>query len=194
MSSGIDREFLKSEVAETSESRGFWLDQSWVDEEQRASLSTARVLALPHIMGTDGPTFPDGSEAFLARFREALGADANLGVAIRAADYNELALHSKAWRLPTLFVSYVAVPLVVNILATRIDSLLPGNKSGDSAEITLIVEGMHRKTMKVQFKGDPKDLGSLLERSVARFVKELDDAPAVPHQAFPRGGSKLPKG
>jgi hypothetical protein len=186
MSDAFAREFLKFEVTETDEGKGYWLDQPWVDEEQRASLSKAHVLVVPHVRdGSEGPVFPDGSEAFLARFREVLGTDASLGIAIRGADYHELALHSKAWRLPTLFVSSVAIPLVINILAARIDTLLPEHKTGDTAEITLIVEGAHHKTLKVQFKGDPKDLGDLLQRSIPRFIHELDDAPAAPHQAHP---------
>jgi hypothetical protein len=195
MSDAFAREFLKFEVAETTQGRGYWLDRPWVDEAQRASLAKAHVLALPHVGdASEGPVFPDGSEAFLARFRELLGADANLGVAIRSADYHELALHSKAWRLPTLFVSYVALPFVINILAARIDALLPGHKTGDMAEVTLIVEGTHRKTLKLQFKGDPKDLGDLLKRSVPRFIEELDDAPAAPHQVHPRARIPASKG
>jgi len=195
MSDTFGREFLKFEATETNQGKGYWLDQPWVDEGQRDSLLRANVLALPHASdGAEGPVFPDGSEAFLARFRELLGADARLEVAIRAADYHELALHSKAWRLPTLFVSYVALPFVVNIFASRIDALLPGHKAGDTAEITLIVEGAHHKTLKLRFKGDPKDLGDLLQRSVPRFIDELDDAPAAPHQVHPRVRGRESKG
>lgn len=195
MSDALGRQFLKFEVAETTQGRGYWLDQPWVDEAQRALLLKAQVLALPHVAdNAEGPAFPADSEAFIARFRELLGGDASIAVAIRAADYHELALHSKAWRLPTLFVSYVAVPLVVNIFAARIDTLLPGHKTGDTAEITLIVEGTHHKTLKLQFKGDPKDLGDVLRRSVPRFIDELDKAPDSPHHAHPRARVRSSKG
>jgi hypothetical protein len=195
MSDAFAREFLKFEVTETVQGRGHWLDQPWVDEAQRASLLKAHILALPHVGDeSEGPVFPSGSEAFLARFRELLGTGANLEVAIRAADYHELALHSKAWRLPTLFVSYVALPFVINIFAARIDTLLPGHKTGDTAEVILIVEGTHHKTLKLQFKGDPKDLGDLLKRSIPRFIEELDDAPAAPHQIHPRAHIRASKG
>jgi hypothetical protein len=195
MSDAFAREFLKFEVAETREGKGYWLDQPWVDEEQRVTLLKADILAVPHVRnGSEGPVFPDGSEAFLARLREVLGTDAHLGVAIRAADYHEMALHSKAWRLPTLFVTSVAVPLVINILAARIDTLLPGHKTGDTAEMTLIVEGAHHKTLKLQFKGDPRDLGDFLHRAVPRFIDELDDEPEAPHQAHPRTRLRASKG
>lgn len=147
------REFLKFEIAETAQSKGYWLDRPWVDEAQRPALVQATVLALPQVRDDEEhPFFPDGSEAFLARLREMLGPQARVGVAIRSQDYQELALHSKAWRLPALFVTYVALPVVLNILGARIDELLPGHKEGDAAEITLFIEGANHKTLKLSTK------------------------------------------
>lgn len=188
------REFLRFEVAETSQGRGYWLDQPWVDEAQRASLLKAQVLALPHVGQNEGPVFPDGSEAFLARLRELLGTEASLGVAIRAEDYSELALHSKAWRLPTLFISYIAVPFVVNILAARLDTLLPGHQTGDTAEIKLIIEGPNRKSLTLQYKGDPKELAPLLKNSIPRFIEQLDKQPDAPHQVHPKARDRGSRG
>jgi hypothetical protein len=181
------REFLKFEIAETSQGKGYWLDRPWVDEAQRPALVQATVLALPQVRDDEEhPFFPDGSEAFLARLREMLGPQARVGVAIRSEDYQELSLHSKAWRLPALFVTSVALPVVLNILGARIDELLPGHKEGDAAEITLFIEGANHKTLKLYYKGDPKDLGDLLNRSVTRFINELDAAAAAPHQVHRR--------
>lgn len=181
------RQFLTFEVTETSQGKGYWLDQPWVDEAQRPALVQSTVLALPQVRNDEeGAVFPNGSEIFLARLREMLGSQACLGVAIRGEDYQELMLHSKAWRLPVLFVSYVALPIILNIFSTRIDDLLPGHKQGDTAEITLFIEGPNHKTLKLYYKGDPKDLGDLLSRSVPRFVDELDASPAAPHQVHPR--------
>jgi hypothetical protein len=114
------REFLTFKAAETSQGKGYWLDRPWVDEAQRPALVRATVLAVPHVRDDDEhPFFPDGSEAFLARLREMLGPQARLGVAIRSEDYQELVLHSKVWRLPALFVTYITLPLVLNILGAR---------------------------------------------------------------------------
>ena len=107
MAERFAREFLKFEVAETDQNTGYWLDRPWVDEVQRPELVKASILALPHETGGEpGPVFPSGSAEFIARLREMLGEDASLAVAIRSADYQELSLHSKAWRLPTLLLTY----------------------------------------------------------------------------------------
>lgn len=187
MADALTREFLALEVRETSQGRGYWLDRTWVDEAERPALARADVLVLPQLSGEDEvPVFPVGSEAVLTKLRELLGPQISLGVAIRSADYQELALHSKAWRLPTLLVSSVALPLVLNVLGNRIDDLLFGHKEGDTAEITLIVEGPNHKALKLHYKGDARDMGDLLARSVPRFIDELDSGPGALPQVHRR--------
>ena len=84
------------------------------------------------------------------------------------------------------------MPLVINILATRINDLLPDHKHGDTAEISLTIEGEHHKTMKLHFKGDPKDLGPLLTTNVARYIDKLDNEPETAHQVHPRARHRAP--
>jgi hypothetical protein len=186
MSDSLNREFLKFEVKETSEGIGHWLSRPWVDEAQRSGLIKATILALPHTGGEEGPVFPVGTADFIERLREALGAEATLAVAIRSDDYQELSLHSKAWRLPTLLLTAGVVPVALNILANRIDELLPGHKAGDTTEVTLIVEGPNNKALKLHYKGDASQLGPMLNTAIPRFVEELNEAPAAPHQVHPR--------
>ncbi|MBY5524296.1 hypothetical protein [Rhizobium leguminosarum] len=185
MNDSFGREFLKFEVKETSQGIGHWLDQPWVDEAQRAGLIKASILALPHTGEAEGPVFPIGTAEFIERLREALGAEATLAVAIRSDDYQELALHSKAWRLPTLLLTVGVLPVALNILANRIDELLPGHKTGDTMEVTLIVEGPNNKALKLHYKGDARQLGPMLNTAIPRFVEELNEAPAAPHQVHP---------
>jgi hypothetical protein len=63
---------------------------------------------------------------------------------------------------------------------------MPGHKEGDAAEVTLFIESANHKTLKLYYKGDRKDLGDPLNRSVTRFIDELDAAAAAPHQIHPR--------
>lgn len=175
MACTFEDELLHFSIKETSENKGYWLGRPWVDVNQRGSLLAASVLAVPTVRNGEQPLFPVGSEDFISRLRELLGPDATLAVAIRNEDYSELALHSKAWRLPALFVSSVALPLVINVLANRIDKLLPGNQPGDTAEATLIIEGPSQKTLKLTYKGDPHEFGSFLMRSIPRFIDQIDE-------------------
>ena len=111
MAGTSERDFIQFGIAATTRGRGYWLDRPWVDDAQRPALAAASILALPSQRGDeDAPYFPTGSEAFLERLRGLLGPETSFGVAIRSADYQEVAFHSKAWRLPNLFVSYVPCP------------------------------------------------------------------------------------
>jgi hypothetical protein len=186
MSDRLGREFLTFEVTETSEGIGYWLDQAWVDETQRQDLIDASILAVPNAGGEDGPVFPVGTTEFIARLQEVLGSDGRVALAIRSSDYQELLLRSKVWRLPTLLLTYGVLPVAMNILSSRIDELLPGHKAGDTTEITLVVDGPNHKALKLHYKGGAHDLGQMLNTAIPRFVNELNEAPASPHQVHPR--------
>ncbi|ESX45404.1 hypothetical protein NLY43_29120 [Mesorhizobium sp. C416B] len=180
------REFLKFEVSETSDTRGYWLDQPWIESGQRPGLIKASILALPLTDGDEKPVFPIGTGDFVERFRNALGTEATLAVAIRNDEYQELALHSKAWRIPTLLLTVGVLPVALNIFSNRLDELLPGHKSGDTAELTLIVEGPNNKALKLYYKGDSHQLGPMLNTAIPRFIEELNEPQAAPHQVHPR--------
>ena len=181
MSESAKQELFRSEVTETSQGRGYWLDRPWVDESQRTELVTAPILVVPWVGGdAELPSFPTGTEDLLARLANMLDSQTAMRVAIRAADYQEMALHSKARRLPTFFITSIALPLLLNLLSSRLDELLPGHKVKDTAEITLIVEGEHHKVLKFKYKGPVRDVGATLAQSVDRFIDRLDTDSAEP--------------
>lgn len=178
MSEAFEQQFVSFQATETAEKRGFWLDQPWIEEVRRPELVAAPILAVPTVRGAEeGPIFPHGTGEFLERLRELVGEETSIAVAIRAEDYEELALHGKAWRLPTLFVSAVAVPMVVNIFSNRLDELLPGHHAGDVAEATLIIEAPNHRSLKVTYKGDPKEIGAFLSATVPKYIEKLESAP-----------------
>lgn len=181
MSEVFKAKLLEISVAETGEARGFWLDKPWVLESDRGALIGAPLVAVPFVRSEDdGPVFPTGTAEFLDRLRDLLGDQADLGVAISDEAYQELALHSKAWRLPTLVVSAVVLPIVVNILSDKLGELLPGHKDGDTAEATFIIESPNHRALKVTYKGDPKEIGKFLSDVVPKYIDAIDGEPAQP--------------
>lgn len=181
MHDGFARPMLDLRVAETGEGRGHWLDQPSTPVERRAELLAATILVVPHLP-PEGPSFPVGTAEFIEHLRDALGASGTVDIAISPEAYSEIALHSKAWRLPTLIVSAVFVPIVVNILSNRIDELLPGHKKDDVAEIELVIEAPDRRSLKVTYKGDPAEMGRYLDAATSKFIASTTP-PAVPPAA-----------
>lgn len=167
----LTKPLVAFQAVETDERRGYWLDRPWVDPDRRSVMLAAAILALPS-EAEEGPVFPGGAGEFLDRLRDLVGAEIAVQVAIRDEDYEELSLHGKAWRLPVLFVSAVAVPVMVNILSNRLDELLPGHKAGDVAEATLIIERADRQSLKVTYKGDPEALGAFLATVAPKFIEQ----------------------
>jgi len=182
MSDALKRQLLEFKISETDEARGYWLDKPWIAEDRRLALVSASILALPTLQEAEPPTFPVGSGEFIARLQTLVGQSHPLAVAMSSEDYVELALHSKAWRLPTLLVTTVVLPIILGILTNRLDEVLPGHKADDTAEVQFIIETPDRGALKVTYKGPAKEMGSFLENSVARYIDSAV-APAPAPQA-----------
>lgn len=166
----MKQQLLELTVTETDHARGFWLDKPWVEDARRPALVVAAVMVVPTLHEDEQPTFPVGTGEFLQRLRELLDETTPVAVAMSSEGYVELALHSKAWRLPTLVLSTVVLPVVLGILTNRLDELLPGHKNADTAEIEMIVETPDRGALRITYKGPAEDIGPALERSVARYI------------------------
>lgn len=163
-------QLLELTVTETDHARGFWLDKPWIEDARRPALVAAAVMVVPTLHEDEQPTFPVGTGEFLERLREILDETTPVAVAMSSDGYVELALHSKAWRLPTLVLTTVVLPVVLGILTNRLDEVLPGHKKDDTAEIEMIVETPDRGALRVTYKGPAEDIGPALERSVARYI------------------------
>lgn len=180
MAKALSRPLLEVSVSETDEGRGFWLDRPWVGEERRLGLLSAAVMVVPKVSPNESPVFPVGTGEFLSRLQGLLGADLSVSVAMSSDEYAELALHSKAWRLPTMIVTGVVLPVIATILANRLDEVLPGFRSDDTAEIELIVETPDRGALKLSYKGPAEDMGGFLQSAVSRYVDNVAAPVAAP--------------
>lgn len=177
----MKQQLLELTVTETDHARGFWLDKPWIEDARRPALVAAGIMVVPTLHGDEPPTFPVGTGEFLQRLREILDETTPVAVAMSSEGYVELSLHSKAWRLPTLVLSTVVLPVVLGILTNRLDEMLPGHKKDDTAEVVMIVETPDRGALRITYKGPADDIGPALERSVARYI-DAAAKPAPPTQ------------
>lgn len=163
-------QLLEFSVSETDHGRGFWLDKPWVEEGRRPALVAAALMVVPTLHDDEPPTFPVGTGEFLQRLGDLLDGSMPVAVAMSSEGYMELALHSKAWRLPTFVLGSLVLPVVLGILTNRLDEVLPGHKKDDTAEIEIIVETPDRGTLRIKYKGPVEDMGRTLETSVSRYI------------------------
>jgi len=172
---------LSIEITASDETRGYWLDQPTSPADRRAELLSAAILVVPSPANEgETPTFPTGTGEFITDLRALMGAEFAIAVASTDADYRELTLHAKAWRLPKMLITTVALPLFLGVLANELDKLLPGHAKGDIAEATILVETPNHRILKLQYKGDPTRMADYFAREVPAYLQLIDpEAPPL---------------
>ena len=174
--------FLDVRVAETRDDRSHWVSQTWVDSTRRNEVATAAVVVLPALDEDGSVLYPAGAPEFVRALREALGPDLSVVVPTRPEDYAELLLHSREWRLPKLFIAYVAVPLLVNLLSTKITVVVPGFEASDTVNMELVVEGENHRCLTVKYKGPAKAIPDVVLKQIERCGDYLNNPKGVPNK------------
>lgn len=177
MSDAFKRTFVELHASETDEGRGYWMAQPWVAEGQRSELLAAQILVVPILDSDKKPVFPIGTPDIVDFLRRAITEPSAVAVAISADDYQELALHSKAWRIPKLVITAVAFPIFLGIITNRLDEFLPGHKAEDTAEIEIVIEAPDHRAMKITYKGDPKEMAKYINEATKKFIESTSEQP-----------------
>lgn len=75
-------------------------------------------------------------------------------------EYLEVALHGQAIRIGTIIATYVAIPIVVNLLSSYIYDEMKA-KPKDTVEVSLIVQDHECKAFKFDFNGNAEEFNKL---------------------------------
>ena len=170
--SGLNKLYFSVSVRETELSREKLDRSDWVTN--KAAIKNADLIVLPwHELGESGPvTYPQGTARIFKFLKDAGIGDVNL--AVLQQDYNEIAMHGKAWRLPTLLITFVLVPTVVNLFSDRLSDLLPGVEPNDTVHLEIVVERPHSPCVSIKYEG-PAD--RLPETLISESAKCIEEAP-----------------
>lgn len=179
MSESLIETFLDVRVEETRCDRKYWVSQNWVDPSRRSELSTAPIVLLPTTDDDGSILYPSGAPDFVKSLRDALGPDFKVLVPTRPEDYAELLLHSREWRLPKLLIAYVALPLLINLLSTKIAAVLPGFEDGDTISMELVVEGENHRCLTVRFKGPADAIPEVVQKQIERCSEYINNTKGV---------------
>lgn len=162
----VERSFLQITVKECDHGRHYWAEKSWIGAAEMEVRNSAIVVVPWENISEQVPqAFPSGTDDFIRRLRAA----AQLQVAIAATPetYQELALHAKAWRWPTILATTFALPMLVNFLSSELHDLIHKASPTDVVEMRIIVEGDHGKSISFEYKGPPN-------RAMDTFSREID--------------------
>ena len=166
----FDTTLFKVEVTITDRNRAFWVNKSWVSSDLAPTIRAADILVTPLVEFRleHEALFPSGTTDFLRALKSELP-EQGLVVAIDQDRYEEIALHSKQIRWPTLMLSAVILPLLVNALTEIAKKRLLDEPSKHATiEMSVIVEGHRGHCIEIKYNGPANDLAkTLLEQSDA---------------------------
>lgn len=174
--SDLSRTLFHVEVRETDKNRNYWATRSWVASDS-PQVRNADIVLLPWENFRDGHPilFPQGTPDFLREIKE--NTNLKIAIAVDRENYEEISLHGRALRWPTILVSSVILPIVIGVITNRIDEFISKgidlgstDQIEDTIEMGLIIEGEHGRCISIMYKGPPSRLVETLVAESARCL------------------------
>lgn len=173
--SGLNKTYYSVTVKETDTSRGSIRKIGWVDVTH---VREADVILLPwHALESmEEPIFPSGTTD-LFRFLQSAGLG-TVSLPVDQTVYQELVMHGKAWRLPTILLSTVALPVFLNVISTQLSNMLPGVRPSDTIHLEVIVERPTSPCLSIKYEGPADRLPQTLLKESEACLEKAEKAPA----------------
>ena len=157
-------------IADTNLNRDALAAKDWATNEGGVRNADLIILPWHDLETTKEAVFPQGTSDVFKYLRTAGVGDVEL--IVLPSDYKEIAMHGKAWRLPTLFISFFAFPIFTNILANKLSELLPGFEHDDTVHLQMVIERPHSKCLSIKYEGPASRLAETVARESERCFEE----------------------
>jgi hypothetical protein len=156
--SNLNRTLLSLSVTETDRGRDYWASRPGLSAETAAAIRAAEFLIVPWENFRPGSPalFPQGTTDFIQVLKD--GDLREIALAVDPSTYSEIALHADEWRLPTVFCSVIALPLLLNVLSNHLDQWLFSRPMISTVEEELIITNGNGECFSIHYKGPPVDL------------------------------------
>jgi hypothetical protein len=169
----LNRTFLNLEVSETDKDRAYWTSRPWLSEAEAARAADVMLVPWENFRENKPALFPQGTGDLFRELSKVL-ADRNIEIAIDQANYEEIALHADATRIATLFVTFVALPLVINLLSSKVDHWLNDPAPPQTVEMEVIVEGDWGHCLSIKYKGPPSGMVDAISKQADNCLPRLN--------------------
>jgi hypothetical protein len=118
------------------------------------AIRSADLIVIPPGSLNDAPqtVFPDGTSDLVEFLSRGLP-EVSLAFVADGSNYGELVQHAREWKLPTLIVSSLLLPIVAQLLANYIERVLLTAETPVIAEAEIIVEGRRGRCISIRYKG-----------------------------------------
>jgi hypothetical protein len=169
---------FRVDVSQTEKDREYWATRPWISNDASQKLRAADVLIIPWENFREGhpALFPQGTTDFLSSLVHRLPENA-FAVAVDQEMFEEIALHARRVRWPTIMVTAVLLPLLVNVLTELAKKLIDEHPHEQSIQMHLLVEGKHGHCIEIDYDGPANDLARTLTEQADKCLPRLRDKP-----------------
>jgi hypothetical protein len=168
----LERTFLEVRVSETDKDRNYWATRPWLTKANEARAADILVIPWENFRDNKPALFPEGTSDFYRELKDLPGR--RVVVAIDEDKYQEIALHADARRFASLFVTAVALPLVISLLAAKADHWLSEPTPVNIVELEVVVENEWGRCLSIKYKGPPSEVVETLSREVKNCLPKLE--------------------
>lgn len=143
-------------ITDSSENFETWINRSYISEDLRHDLREADILLIPQegIRERETRIFPVKTEEFFNFLKKNLPSEYSVNICIEEDEYKELAYHSELAILAGLVVSYVALPILINLLTDYISSKILRPKEKNNIKLSLTIVYPDRTSKNLEYEGD----------------------------------------
>ncbi len=165
----LERTHFRVEVSDTSKDRNYWASKLGLSVDTVAAIRASDIILTPweDRAGAEVPSFPTGTGEFYRALQKGM-LGGQLALASEPEAYRELALHANEARWPSIFVRWIAVPILINLLSSQIFALMTEPVPPKTIELNLTIENTEGKCIVIAYKGEPSRLIETLVNEAKR--------------------------
>lgn len=168
----LDKTLFQVSVKETTKNFDYWASRPWLSAATSASVRSSQLVIVPwEDFRQDNPIlFPNGTTDWFELLREKLV----IQIAAEEENYKEIALHANIWRIPTILLTAVALPVFTQILADQIQQKY-FQHSDDQLEMRVIVNGENGACIEIDYKGPPEKAVDSVLSNATKYCGALNN-------------------
>lgn len=166
----MNKNLLSIDVSESQKNVDYWATRPYVDQALSDKVRRAEILVLPWEDFRDGEPilFPNGTADIYRTLLDAL--PGSVALLATPENYKEIALHANVSRWPMLLVKQAAIPILLGVLSSELDSMAFHHEQ--TVELRIVIATQGQQCVQIEYKGPANDAVKTLEENAAKYCPQ----------------------